>query len=190
MRQTKEQQRAKEKAKRERARQMRALMNANNLTPPTPNPDPRGGRPLGLQTDATRRAKMIELVSAGVFPETAAGTAGISPSTWVDWQRRAKIDGEHPSYREFVDAVAGAEHVAESQLAIRVAIDDPKWVLERRFSKRYSKTEKVEMTGRDGGPMETNVTASPAETIRRRLDEMHERLSPATMAPRPPSLPS
>ena len=124
------------------------------------------------EPEATRRVllrdRILELVRAGNYPEVAAGIAGISRATYYSWSQRAsewadapldEVPAEERLYVEFLDAVRGAQDVAEGRmLAVVVAgaASNPleaRWWLERVRPDRYSRRETVRIGGADGGPV-------------------------------------
>jgi len=112
------------------------------------------GRPTKLTKPVQDR--IVELLAAGNYQETAARAAGISRSTFHRWMKRgahAKQRGKDSRYRDFRDSVKKAEAVAEVA-AVKCVIDasETKWqaamtFLERKFPERWSRGERVEHSG-------------------------------------------
>jgi transposase len=128
-----------------------------DLTPPK-----RGGRPTKLTERLQNR--LIALIQQGNYRETAAALSGISPATFHRWMERG-AQGRHP-YRAFREAVEHAETWAEG-IAVRTVQSNIRagdwkaamtW-LERKFPDRWGRRNRVEVSGRDGGPV--TVAARP-----------------------------
>ena len=110
-----------------------------------------GGRPPKL-TDALV-VEVLEYVRKGNYYETAAAAAGLSRKTLVNWLRRGKREGAGP-YWEFLLAMRQAAGQAE---ASDVSKTDPQWRLPRRWPKRWAERARLEVTGKDGKPIQHNV---------------------------------
>jgi hypothetical protein len=112
-------------------------------------------RPSKLTAEVADR--ICQAILAGATIETAAAHAGIGASTFYDWIKRGRDGDQH--YAEFVDqldqAVATSE-VRDLAIIARAAEEHwqaAAWRLERRFPERYARNRRVEMTGKDGGPV-------------------------------------
>lgn len=105
---------------------------------------------------AVVRAQICEHLAAGLTRRAAAGIERIREQTISEWYH--SDDG----FKEDVDA---AESRYEAGLTARVSAaamssDDPsiaQWILERRFRKEWGAGTKVEMTGADGGPVQSTL---------------------------------
>jgi transposase len=102
-----------------------------------------------LNPDLT--ARIVELVQAGNYIETAAKAAGIHKSTYYSWMNRGEkaaealgrgdpVTDEEAAFADFYDQISQAEAEAEAVAAVRLA--DKGWqahmtYLERRFSSRW-----------------------------------------------------
>ncbi len=104
-----------------------------------------GGRPTKLTPRVA--ACIYRALRSGLYIETAVVMAGISRSTFYYWLKRAADDDG--IYREFSDTVAREMAYAEIQtvaIITEAAKTDWKagaWLLERRFSERWSKTSGI-----------------------------------------------
>jgi hypothetical protein len=107
--------------------------------------------------------KMLDALRLGMTRRAASGAAGFSKSTLYRML-------ENDTDGTLLTAIEKAEAQAEATYSTIVAnaAADPKnwtaaaWWLERRHPADYAKREKVEMTGKDGGPIDhRNVTALP-----------------------------
>lgn len=117
------------------------------------------GRPSKLNDD--RRDRIIRAVRAGNYREAAARAAGIAPSTLYAWLERGAAEETGPYY-EFSEALQRAEAEAEvfAVATIRKAMPDD-WraavtYLERRYPSRWRKNSSTELTGKNGGPIQTH----------------------------------
>lgn len=131
----------------------------------------------GAVTDA-RVEKLLYGLRMGMTRRAASGYAGFSKSTLY---RMLEDDPEGTFGTALENAEAEAEATYSAIIAREAAI--PKnwtaaaWWLERRHPADYARREKVEMTGKDGGPIEhADITALPdherqalAEAIRSHL---------------------
>lgn len=125
------------------------------------------------------KAKIIDAAKRGLHPDLCAAQARIAPSTlarWLDEGRRevethededAPFDPLNPRrgelsevaefWLDFEAAQAAREDALEqSVLAIGDAAD-LRWILERRYPRRWSSKQSVEVSGKDGGPIETKA---------------------------------
>jgi hypothetical protein len=133
------------------------------------------------------------LVRAGNFPLRAAQAKGVPRSTWYSWLARGRAgagrrnDGlplpeSERVFVELVDAVERAE--SESQIIavnylMKAMPTTPSaaiaW-LERRFPREWPRTERHELSGPEGGPVQV-------EDFRARLSERAESLGARLLAP-------
>jgi len=134
---------------------------------------------------------VANLIRAGNFPLRAAMAKGIPHSTWYSWLARGRraagrrkdeldVDERELPFLELLDLVERAEsesqiiaisHLQKSMPTTPTAVLS--W-LERRFPTEWSRTERHELTGSEGGPVQV-------EDYRMRLAERAERI-----AARPP----
>ncbi|HEY4897587.1 MAG TPA: transposase [Solirubrobacteraceae bacterium] len=143
-------------------------------------------RPTKLTPELQER--IIKAVRAGNYAEAAARASGIAPSTYYRWLQRGTVE-EHGAYRDFSEAVRQAEAEAEVHAVaiLRRAMGED-WraalaYLERRYPGRWRRHTSTELTGRDGGPIQTEVaTAIDLRNLTdeelRLLEEMSERAAP------------
>jgi hypothetical protein len=110
---------------------------------------------------AAVRDRLVAAIRAGNYAEAACLSAGISTSTYYRWLERGQLE---PAgiYRELCEAVRQAEGEAEvfAVALIRRAMNDGDWraaitFLERRYPSRWRRRTSTELTGKDGGPIET-----------------------------------
>jgi transposase len=129
-----------------------------------------------------RQSRIVEALSNGNYIETSARYAGITPQGMYKWinrgntERQRIADGETPKqseriYVDFVEAVEKARATAEMRnvsLIQKAAIDGTwqasAWFLERSYPKRWGRSDRVEHTGADGGPVEVAVSLDELES--------------------------
>ena len=142
-------------------------------------------RPIDLTGEVTEG--VANLIRAGNVPLRSAMAKGVPRSTWYSWLARARVaaarrkddldvaDSEQP-FLELLDAVERAE--SESQIIAishlqKAMPSTPTAVLaflERRFPREWSRTERHELTGADGGAVQV-------EDFRGRLAERAEHIA-------------
>ncbi|MFA4971966.1 MAG: hypothetical protein WC683_05085 [bacterium] len=139
-----------------------------------------GGRPTKL-TPAIQKS-ITDMISLGNYIETASALAGISKNTLYDWLRRgarekqrlhdnprARMKKKEAPFVEFSDSVERALAESESvdigyiATAAKTQWQAAAWRLERRFPDRWGRKDhsKIEMTGKDGQPLERIVIYLP-----------------------------
>lgn len=132
------------------------------------------GRPTKLTPEVHQR--IVALMRAGNYFETACRAAGIAPSTgylWKAWgEGRAfagqKLPRNRKIYTEFLDAVSRAEAEAEAEVVVHVrrAIpDDPRVGLE------YLQRRSPHRWGREVREQHSEVTVQAAQPV---LDALAE----------------
>jgi hypothetical protein len=111
---------------------------------------------------------IIEALTKGYTRKASAAFGGVSYTTMREWEL---------AFPEFAEALQKAEGIAQNALIDTIVhasthgtvttrpdgtvIESPgawqaaAWVLERRWPKDYSRREAVEMSGPDGGPIDT-----------------------------------
>lgn len=144
-------------------------------------------RPTLLTPERTE--KIVALIAAGNFAETAALAAGISKQTYYNWLARGRVERERltekPSlkprtkeepYLEFFDAVEKARAEAEARMVVLItkAAQEPRtwqaaaWWLERVAPQKYGRVNRTELSGPEGQPIKSetkNVSMTEAEVI-------------------------
>lgn len=122
----------------------------------------------GKRGKLTRGEAIVHYLSRGLYVEDAAALAGVHRSTAFDWIARgeewldveddAKIPEREIVYRDFAVSVENARSIAveEALDSIRVAAREGQWqaaawFLERTKPGRYSRMERREISGPDGG---------------------------------------
>jgi transposase len=106
------------------------------------------GRKTGLTDEIADR--LVQLLQAGNYLETALAAAGVARSTFYDWMDRGDPDGtaaaDEPfrAFRERVDHARAEGEARNVALVARAAATDWKaaaWMLERQFPERWSRTQ-------------------------------------------------
>lgn len=130
----------------------------SRLTMTTDKPKGKPGRKTRLTPE--RQQKIVNAIRAGAYVETAAAAAGINKVTLYRWLKRGN---KYPGtiYAEFVEAVHEATAQAEMRdvLAVsKAAAEDWRaaaWRLERKYPKRWGTVSRAEISGPNGGPIQT-----------------------------------
>lgn len=140
------------------------------------------GRPTKLTADIQQ--KIVSALTAGNYQETAAAYAGVARATFYNWLARGQAErdsiaaGGKPNkseaaYAEFLDAVESARAQAEirSVALIQKAANDgtwqaAAWYLERSHPQKWGRLNRTEISGPDGGPIETvDIDALDAKLV-------------------------
>jgi hypothetical protein len=140
---------------------------------------------MGRKTRLTPeiQAQIVNALNSGNWQEVACEYAGIHVATYYRWLERGQEEisrletveeaeplEEETPYREFCEAVRKAQAVAEVQavgLIRKAAVEGSwqaaGWYLERSHAKRWSKVDKLEHTGKEGTPIQLNVSVADLE---------------------------
>ena len=100
------------------------------------------GRPSKLTPE--RHKRIVALIEAGNYPETAAGACGIDPRTYYAWMAKGRA-AKSGRYHQFCRDVERAREAAEAELVATVKLaarDDwraASWMLERTRKGKYAK---------------------------------------------------
>lgn len=114
----------------------------------------KGGRPTKL--DSARSARIIALIRAGNYIETAAAEAGIGSTTFRDWLKRGRRDadaGRETDFSRFADDVEQAQAASEAILVTGIATAAKKdwraaaFLLERKWPLKFGSRQKIEHEG-------------------------------------------
>lgn len=133
------------------------------------------GRPTKFTPE--RREKIIQLIKAGNYLETATQAAGIDYSTFRNWMNRGEdalqrqSDGDKLTKveKEFVDFVehiqkAEAEAEARNLMIINKAASDSwqaaAWYLERKHHDRWGRKDRVQADVNHSGEVKNDVSLS------------------------------
>ena len=126
-------------------------------------------------TEATAK-RILNSIRAGNYMEVAAGAAGISKVTLLDWLRRGARGGS-PKHAKLAADFAQAELQAEEMAVGHITMAAMKgiwqaaaWRLERKHPDRWGRRDKIEHLGAGGGPVQTqDVTRLTTGERRARL---------------------
>ena len=114
------------------------------------------GRPTRLTPE--RAARIVALIRAGNYLEVAASAAGVSRTSLRRWLKigdRMKT-GPHADFAAAVEKASGEAECRDVALISKAAAEHwqaAAWRLERKNSSRWGRTQKTELTGKDGGPV-------------------------------------
>jgi hypothetical protein len=111
-----------------------------------------GGRPTKLTPEVQK--KIVEMISAGNYVETAAAYAGISKVILYDWMKRGN-NASKGIHREFLDAIQKA--LAESEIrdvltigtAAKLNWQAAAWRLERKSPAKWGRKTNFELNPMD-----------------------------------------
>lgn len=119
-------------------------------------------------------------IEAGNYAVVVCKYLGISEVTWYNWMNKGEkdfSDGKNNIYVKFFKSIKRAEAVAEMrsvtiiQSSMRENWQAAAWYLERKFKDRWSKSEKHELMGKDGGAIELE---NAKELLIKKLDSMSQ----------------
>lgn len=147
---------------------------------PGSGPKRRAGRPSKLTPELQDR--IVKLIEAGNYMDTAAACCDVSRETFFKWMRRGNRQ-KHGPYRRFVDAVKKAEGLAEARALVRVRKAGERWwqaeawYLERKFPNRWGRWER----GSNEQPkrIDNARKAIQSKDVRDLLDEVARRIGMA-----------
>jgi len=126
------------------------------------------GRPGKLTVE--RKNDLLELLKLGLGLESACAAVGIDYSTYRRWMLEGQVQARG-KFREFFEDVQRAIAQSESTLLRRITEASRSdwraaaWILERRFSERWSATARVNLR------VEKELEAA--------LDHLQRKMSPA-----------
>jgi hypothetical protein len=134
------------------------------------------GRPTKLTPEIA--ATICGLVAQGNYMKASAGAVGVDPGTVHRWVSKGAAPDADPLYRDFRDQLQKAKAMAEAKMVkvITTAANQGQWTaaawwLERTNPEEWGKRDRVEVTGADGGPIETRQIAD------QRIATLAERLA-------------
>lgn len=126
------------------------------------------------------KEKILKAIRLGLSITKACNIAGIEYNTYRNWETKALYDKE-PDYVDFFQECERAKDEREAfhlNQIVQASRDGTwqasAWFLERSLPQVYGRQNKVELTGKDGGPIQSqnmnlNVNASveisPAERL-------------------------
>ncbi len=120
-----------------------------------------GARPTKFTKETTDR--LFAAIRAGLPYHLAADAAGISETTFYEWQRGEFPRGSDKELRaQFSEELTRARGSSAARLITIINTAAPTdwraaaWILERRFPKDFGKAV-LEVTGGDGGPLQVEM---------------------------------
>ena len=135
-------------------------------------------RPTKLTPE--KHTKIVELIRAGNYAETAATITGIGTATYYTWMTKGDGPKARTPYKEFREAVQAAKAEAEARMVMviqRAANDGSwqaaSWYLERTQQNKYGKQNRVELTGAENGPLKLDLTVDELESRIARILDKH-----------------
>lgn len=143
------------------------------------------GRPSKLTPEM--QAELVKFLGAGNFRTTSCAAAGVAYQTFLAWVMKGKV-ARSGKYRELYLAVTKAEantEVLNSARVLKAAEKDPKhakwWLTHGPASRRWApnKPQKVELSGKDGGPIEID---DARDELAKRLDQLEAKRAGAARA--------
>lgn len=143
------------------------------------------GRPSKLTPEVT--SELVKYLGAGNFRSTSCAAVGVAYQTFLVWMMKGKT-ARRGRYRELFDAVTKAEATTEVIQVARVlkaSEKDPKhakwWLTHGAAGKRWAvnKPQKIELTGKDGGPLEI---ADARDELAKKLDQLDAKRAGAQKA--------
>lgn len=134
-----------------------------------------------LTPELTKR--FAEAVEKGHPYSSACDLLGISVTTFTEWVARGEGRHERPAtdaHAAFAAAIKEAKAKREQRwqgviedAAIGGTWQAAAWLLERTNRKEFGRHESVEMTGKDGGPVEQRITGDKQrEQVTALIDEL------------------
>jgi transposase len=135
-------------------------------------------RPEKFRPEAVER--IVQVLAAGGYPQTAATAAGVSAKTYYRWLARGADDGPEADapYRDFRERVEKAQAEGEARavtIIARAAADGTwqaaVWMLERRYPERWSRPSQradVAPAGPATGPPDPFAEVDELAQVRRR----------------------
>ncbi len=119
------------------------------------------GRPTKFDSEIASR--IVQLVRAGNYIETAACAAGINKDTLYEWMKTGMRAGKGQLY-DFADAVQKGVGEAEAmnlsivgKAAVAGAWQAAAWRLERCHPDRYAMRQRIDHASSDGGPLNVSI---------------------------------
>jgi hypothetical protein len=90
---------------------------------------------------------------------------------WADELLEISDDGSNDYMERLTkngdtETVVNNEHINRS----RLRVDSRKWLLSKLLPKKYGDKASVELTGKDGGPVQTETTISVVQSIMAEID--------------------
>jgi hypothetical protein len=112
--------------------------------------------------DAALTEKVCALIREGAYVSSAAVLAGISRATHYRWMKLGAKG--RPGFTEYAGAVERASAIRETRLLATIANGGDKgkaaqWLAEKMYPDRYGSRARIEHSGPDGSPIQTETVA-------------------------------
>jgi transposase len=149
------------------------------------------GRPTKLTPEI--QETICNAIEIGATREIAAMAAGIDRSTLFNWikrgrderkrlaQKGARLRKREKPFLDFLDSLEFSEAGGEVKHIETIAGEGAtgsKWILSRRHPERWAQVSKSQISGPDGGPVETkDVSDIPDAARLAALAALYERVS-------------
>ena len=139
------------------------------------------GRPTKFNPEVCQR--IIDAIKNGATYHQAAEAGGVTYNTFINWKQKGEKE-QSGVYFEFFHNIKKAEEGGENQLLQNI-INAGKlpqhwqanaWILERRHPDRWSKVDRQEITGKDGGPISIAREMSDEEIEKRAREILGKRI--------------
>ncbi len=131
-------------------------------------------------SDIGRQQRFLDALRDGYSIGKACEQAGWNYQAWRKWAAEAEAAdaaGERCKYSDLHDAYREAKRDGEAALykCVQSAAQAgdwraATWILERRESGTWAKSETVELTGKDGGPVQVDARAAVIDAARELAD--------------------
>lgn len=137
-----------------------------------------GGRPTILNDELIQLA--ADAVKRLYYIDAVADYLQITRKNIYNWLQRGEddIDDESSIYRKFLLTLKKAQADAKMELLGKVADGQganwqaKAWILERCFPREFGKRDKMELTGKDGGPIRTEYASIPDDKLDARIQAL------------------
>jgi hypothetical protein len=157
------------------------MAKSKGIMPKYPPKPKKEGRPVTLTKDI--QDKIVAALNVGNYLETAAAFAGVHKDSVFSWMKKGREPNAKQIYTDFLSAVEKAQ--AFSEMRDLQVLDKAgqagtwqasAWRLERKFPKRWGRTDKHEHTGKDGGPITFSDLIKDLEKDCEKEDELEGNL--------------
>lgn len=137
-----------------------------------------GGRPTKIQDAVT---KLEEVFRLDVSDTVACQYAGISRETYYRWMENNDWFRDKMTVAKNY-AYLAAKSVVAQDIINKKSIDTAKWYLEKKHSKEFTSSNKMELTGEDGQPIKAQLEVLAGIGF---LPDTKEIINGETTVPRP-----
>lgn len=143
------------------------------------------GRPSKFTPELGKR--ITQMVTIGVTMEVAAQANGIHKDTLYAWLAQGARQAEGKPLRHFSDAMHQAFAGAEATYALALAASAKRgnlqaiifWLTHARRD-NWRKAERLELTGKDGGPVQHEDVSNAKASLAAKLAKLKAKAAPPT----------